>query len=150
MLFRKNVYLQMALILSALFWFSESLIHAVFFDEGFTLLPHHADDLWMRILIIGLLLFFGWFAQTRHKHETRLENEKREIYLSMIKANNMILNEFMQKMYLFKLTAEESEDFDKEILGLYNKTIEETKAALRNLEGLERPSAEQIEQRITP
>jgi hypothetical protein len=68
----------------------------------------------------------------------------------MIKANNLILNNFMQKMYLFKLAAEESNDFDRELLTLYNQTIDETKRAIKKLEGLDRPSASQIEELIKP
>jgi hypothetical protein len=150
MRYEKYIYLNVALMLGAVFWVSESVLHTLFFDEDFSLMPEHANELWMRVLIVLILLLFGWFAQKRTNREMQLELETKEIYRSMIKANNLILNNFMQKMYLFKLAAEESNDFDRELLTLYNQTIDETKRAIKKLEGLDRPSASQIEELIKP
>ncbi|WP_297766560.1 hypothetical protein [uncultured Muriicola sp.] len=74
--------------------------------------------------------------------------EKVEIYTSMLQANNHILNNFLNKMYLFKMEADESKDFDKEILAEYSGIIDETKAQIKNLEGIEKPLKNKIDQRL--
>ena len=51
-------------------------------------------------------------------------------------------------MYLFKLEADESKDFDKEVLAQYTEIINETKAKIKNLEGIDHPQKYTIEKRL--
>lgn len=147
----KKKYIRYSFILSITFWIIESSVHAYFLHDGaFTLIPAETNELWMRGLIVILIIGHGFFIQNSVENEGRLENEKIEIYTAMLKANNHILNNFLQNMYLFKLEADQSRDFDKSVLQQYNEIITDTKLAIRSLEGLENPSKTSIEKKYKP
>lgn len=148
---KNNFYLVSAFLFAALFWILESVVHSKVFDEAeFSLIPHESDDLWMRSIIVLMIISYGVFVQSKKNTMLRLELEKKEIYSEMIKANNHILNTFLQKMYIFKLEADDSDDFDKDLLVLYNTTIEETRVAIKKLGGLDTPSKAGIEAKYRP
>lgn len=53
-------------------------------------------------------------------------------------------------MYILKLEADDSEDFDQALLKHYNQIIQETKTAINDLVGLEAPSKLNIEEKYKP
>jgi predicted PurR-regulated permease PerM len=53
------------------------------------------------------------------------EKEKIKIYKAMIKSTHHILNNFLNQMMIFKLTAEDTPGFDHNVLSLYEKIIED-------------------------
>ena len=121
----------------------------MFFDDSsFDLIPSDTHELWMRLTVTGLIFLFGAIGEIFSKELLNKETEKWEVYTSMIRANNHILNNFMNKMYLFKLEADDSKDFDKEILSQYTEIINETKAKIKNLEGIDNPQKDNIEERL--
>ncbi len=131
------------------YWVIESVVHFIFFDNSWIdLLPDDSHELWMRLTVTFLILLFGIVGEVFTKILLRKEMEKVEIYTSMLQANNHILNNFLNKMYLFKMEADESKDFDKEILAEYSGIIDETKAQIKNLEGIEKPLKNKIDQRL--
>ena len=131
------------------YWLLESVVHyKIFHDSSFKAVPTDLHELWMRFTVTVLIILFGVISEIYSKKIIKKEIEKWDVYTSMIKANNHILNNFMQKMYLFKLEAEESKDFDKDVLSRYSEIINETKAQIKNLEGIENPQKQQIEDRL--
>ena len=56
----------------------------------------------------------------------------------------------MQKMQLFRNEAENSKDFDKDVLTLYDQMIDDTVAQIRNLENVQDLSKTNIEKRYRP
>ena len=124
-------------------------MHYLFFDNSsFDLTPSDSHELWMRLTVTGLIFLFGAIGDFFSKKLLNKETEKWEVYTSMIRANNHILNNFLSKMYLFKLEADESKDFDKEVLAQYTEIINETKAKIKNLEGIDHPQKYTIEKRL--
>ena len=147
----KKKYIVYSFFLSITFWVIESSVHAYFLHDGaFTLLPPETNEVWMRSLIVILIIGYGFFIQNSVENEMRLENEKKEIYAEMLKANNHILNNFLQNMYLFKLEADQSADFDNLVLQHYHQIIQDTKLAIQRLEGLENPSKAGIQEKYKP
>ena len=127
----------------------ESTVHYFFFDHSsFDLAPSDTHELWMRLTVTGLIFLFGAIGEFFSNKLLNKETEKWEVYTSMIRANNHILNNFLTKMYLFKLEADDSKDFDKEILSQYTEIINETKAKIKNLEGIDDPQKNNIEERL--
>ncbi|MCK4837816.1 MAG: hypothetical protein KAS94_03380 [Desulfobulbaceae bacterium] len=53
------------------------------------------------------------------------EMEKIKVYKAMIHSTHHILNNFLNQMMIFKLTAEETPGFDYDVLSLYEKIIED-------------------------
>lgn len=79
------------------------------------------------------------------KHQTsRVEIEKLKVYRSTLKAMNHILNNFLQKMLLFKLAAEETKGFNPEVLKRYDTIIDEATTQIDALECITKPDEENI------
>lgn len=130
------------------FWIVESSFHSKVLEDGlFSINPHDPDDLWMRSLIIFLIIEYGFFILRKIDKERLLKNIV-EVYKALNKAKNHILNIFLQNMFVFKLEADNSTDFDENIQKLYYENLNQTKVAIKELEGIVEPKKEAIESRL--
>ena len=61
---KNNLFFIFSIVIAFLFWFTESLLHVVFFDHGagFEVIPHDANELWMRIIIFILIALIIAFS----------------------------------------------------------------------------------------
>ena len=80
------------------------------------------DEFIIPIMIFG---FFAFFDLIRRQRSHKIEFEKIEIYKAMMSSTHHILNNFLNQIQLFKMTAEDTPGFDPEVLTLYDQTIEE-------------------------
>jgi len=139
---KKHQFTVISISIALLFWFFDSVIHHfVYGEQGFEVFPSDLNELWMRCVIVVLIVAFGVFADRR----TGLE--KADVYQAMLGATNHILRNHMQKMLLFCNEAENSKDFDKDVLKLYEQMIDETNAQIRNLDNIQEPNKANIEDR---
>ena len=76
--------------------------------------------------------------------------EKIEIYEAMLGATQHILNNFLQKMTLFRSISENSNNPDRKTTEFYNQTIKETTEKINNLKSIQNPSKETIKERFLP
>ena len=64
---RSTPILRLTIVVVAAFWLSEAMLHAWVFrtapDLPSALLPSDGNELWMRLLIVGLILGFGFYAE---------------------------------------------------------------------------------------
>jgi len=103
-------------------------------------------------IFLPILVFYTFaMADLFRRHEAlRVETEKLKLYRKMIKAVYHIMNNFLQKMMVFKLAAEEAPEFDPDVLKSYDQMIRETDEQIQLLGSLEKPDEELIEKIITP
>ncbi|MGE4488298.1 MAG: hypothetical protein AB7E95_01995 [Kiritimatiellales bacterium] len=103
--------------------------------EAFTYCLQHHERLEFDELVFPLTLFFIFFMidLVRRRHRAELHMEKLKVYRSTVRVMNHILNNFLQKMLLFKLTADETEGFDPEVLRQYDTIIDEATAQIKAL-----------------
>ena len=142
---KKYQFTAISISIALLFWFFDSIVHHfVYGEQGFEVLPSDLNELWMRGLIVALIVAFGVFADRRTGHE------KVAVYRAMLSATNHILRNHLQKMQLFRNEAENSKDFDKDVLKLYDQMIHETNAQIRNLDNIQEPNKVNIEDRYLP
>ena len=142
---KKHQFTVISISIALLFWFFDSVIHHfVYGEQGFEVFPSDLNELWMRCVIVVLIVAFGVFADRR----TGLE--KADVYQAMLGATNHILRNHLQNMNLFREAAENSKDFDKDVLKQYDEMIDETVAKIRNLENIQEPSKTNIEGRYRP
>lgn len=90
--------------------------------EYLSILEHHEADEFVIPLVI--LALFAFLDQTRRQRLDHVEIEKIKIYKAMLASTHHILNNFLNQMLLFKMTAEDTPGFDPEVLALYDKIIE--------------------------
>ncbi len=105
------------------------------------------DELLVALVII--LLFFQ-IDLLRNRHETAVEKEKVKIYRAMLFGMQHILNNFLQQMQLFKLTAEKTPGFDPEVLKLYDQVIVETLQQIQAVGNVGKIDDEDIRQSVLP
>lgn len=66
-------------------------------------------------------------------NERLREKEKREIYVSMLHASQHILNNLLNQLLLFKMEAERSTDFNKEVLHQFDEMFNEANSLVMRL-----------------
>jgi len=103
---------------------------------------------WIFVFATTLLLYF--LVSTDYKKLLAREREKREIFDATMAAVQHILNNFLNNMLLFKMAAEDSNDFDKETLDLYDDVIHEAETQIKVLSSTQELTAKQIHQSIYP
>lgn len=143
----------MASFIALIFWFLDSFIHYFVYGElHFEVIPDDFNELWMRALIVVLLVSFGVYADysTRKLLIKEKQLEATRIYESMRYASQHILNNLLNQMLLFKLEAMKSQDFDKEILALYDHAIEEAQDLIQRLSAVEHITDENIWASVDP
>ena len=92
---KNNHIFLFSLLLAFLFWFVESLLHAHFFDEEmhFEIVPHDANELWMRAVITFLIPLIGFLAGRYIQLQKKIQEEKlRTLEASMISMNEVVGN----------------------------------------------------------
>ncbi len=142
---KKHLFAVISILVALLFWFSDSMIHYFGYGEpGFEFVPSDFNELWMRCIIVVLIVTLGVFADSRRGLE------KEDVYRAMLGATNHILNNHLQKMVLFHDEAENSQDFDRDILKQYDRMIAETVAQIRNLDDIQAPNKVNIEDKYRP
>ena len=132
-------------------WISSVVFNLDVF-EGFSYCLQQHEQMEFDELVFPLALFCFFFIidLIRRRHLAELRMEKFKVYRSMVRAMNHILNNFLQKMLLFKLTADETEGFDQEVLKQYDTIIDEASAQIKALECLEHPDEKRILEAIVP
>lgn len=66
-------------VLGGIWWITESAIHSFVFDQGYffqQLVPQDTNELWMRLLIFILFVFFGFYANFVIHEIQKIEMEK--------------------------------------------------------------------------
>lgn len=117
-----------AIMMSSVFWFFDSSVHYFLYDEPeFHFIPADFNELWMRTVIVSLILAFGIFAD--HLTNNILLKEKQlevaRIYNGMIDASLHVLVNLLNQMQLFKVEAQKSKDFDRDVIKFYDNAIQE-------------------------
>ncbi len=96
------------------------------------------------IILICLNLDFS-----RQKREDMIDKERVKIYRAMLMSTHHVLNNFLNKMQLFKLRASRVPDFDKEIVDLYDASMQEAKAQIEALSAIKQIDPDSIVGSVT-
>lgn len=139
------------LIISLLLYIFTIIFNLDLFENLLELLHHleewEIDELALPVLIIGVSLLLNLFLTNRKK---RVEIEKYKIYRSMLNSLHHILNNFLNQAQIVRLEAENSSDFDKEVIELYDQIIDEAKELTQSLEDVHKISEETIIDSVKP
>lgn len=103
---------------------------------------------WLYVAITSLLLYV--LIRIDYHSIERKEQEKGEIFTATIGAVHHILNNFLNKMMLFRMRAEESRNIEPEILALYDRVIDETQTEIAKLSSVAELTEEKIREAVLP
>lgn len=131
---KNNNFLFKAIILSAVYWLVDSVIHKFMYSESeFEFIPDDINELWMRVVIVVLLISFGKYADFHTKSLLKKEKEKRIIFYATISSAQHIINNLLNQMQYFKMKADESNALDDEVNELYIHSMKEGKELFNKL-----------------
>ncbi len=150
---KNNKFLLTALLAATLFWFSDAFLHYFVYGEpAFEFVPADLNEFWMRATIVLMMIAFGFYADHTHKKNVAKEKlkEAARIYNSMLQASHHILNNLLNQLLLFRMEAEKTSEFDRHTLQLFDETIDEAKALIRNLSDIESITDSHILASIAP
>ncbi len=91
---------------------------------------YEVDEILVSVFIFLMFVFIDFARRERLK---KIEHEKIKVYQAMLSSSHHVLNNFLNKMQLFKMTAENYIGFPKEVLNIYDNIFE---TALEQMEAL--------------
>lgn len=97
-----------------------------------------------------ILLLFLCLDIRRRQRLDHVEREKGKIYKAMLFSTEHILNNFLNEMQVFKMTAEDTENFDPEILNLYDDVIHESSTQIDALANITHINENAIHEAVRP
>ena len=122
-----------------------------FFEQLVNLLnnleAYEIDELIIPFFIFFMFAFVDGFKRNRLN---KVNREKLKIYTAMMSSTQHILNNFLNQMQLFKLTAEDTPNFDSEVLGLYDEIIDEAKMQITALGNVNHINENSIHEAVAP
>lgn len=98
-------------------------------------------------------LIFLIFAVTdlrKRQKKQKIELEKIKIYEAMMSSTHHILNNFINQMQLFKITAKKTPDFNPRVLALYDQIIKDASAQVKSLGSISKINAASIHESVSP
>ncbi len=101
--------------------------------------------------IAGLIVLVFFAADLLLKERKRkIEHEKVKVYKAMVSSAHHVLNNFLNQMLLFKITAEDTPGFDKEVLDLYDVVMEDAKEQINALSSITEVNEDKIKEAVRP
>ncbi|HSN51268.1 MAG TPA: hypothetical protein VLS87_01970 [Woeseiaceae bacterium] len=141
----------MGLGLALLYWFAESAIHRFVYNEAFfEVLPSDHNEFSMRLLIILLIVAFGFFADDRARKIRKSEQEKHAVYVATVRSTQHILNNLMNQLQLAFLDLEKEHCLESETRKLLERSIREGKQQVERLSSVSEVTSETIEDSVRP
>ncbi|RWX55093.1 hypothetical protein [Photobacterium chitinilyticum] len=139
-----------ASLLSVLFWIMESLIHKLFFLDNFEIIPVEANELWMRVVIVILVICFGLYADFQTKILLEKEEEKRLIFKATVCSSQHIVNNLLNQMQFFRMKADEHNAFNSEVIELYDQSLQEGEDLMALLSNVDEITEKNIRMSVSP
>jgi hypothetical protein len=127
------------------------LIHRfVYFEDAFEVIPSDANEIWMRLIIIVLILGFGIFADNRATKIRQKEAEKREVFLATVRSSQHILNNLLNQMQLALFDSNGRPGLEAETRKLLDRSIKEGKEQVECLSSVTDMDGDSIEESVRP
>lgn len=98
-------------------------IFEIFVNTLKSLEAFEIDELIFPAVIFGIFIFLDLATKLKFQ---KIEIEKAKIYKAMLSSTHHVLNNFLQKMQLFKITVEKTEEFPSKFLDLYDQITKDT------------------------
>ncbi len=108
---------------------------------------YEIDELIIPLVIFLIFAFVDIFKRNRINN---VNTEKLKIYSAMMSSTQHILNNFLNQMQLFKLTAEDTPKFNPEVLALYDEIIDEASMQITALGNVHHIDEIAIQEAVAP
>lgn len=146
----KHQFFIIAIFLAIIFWMVDSMLHYYMFGESLELIPDEANELWMRIVIVSLLLLFGGYVDRHNKIVMQHERDKLQIYQATIHSTQHILNNLLNQMQLIRLEIETPGQYKDDLQETFETCFSEGKILVDRLSTVNALTPEEIMKAVNP
>ena len=108
---------------------------------------YELDEIFIAGVIFLVFMAVDLLIRQRNR---KIEREKIKVYEAMISSAHHILNNFLNQMQLFKITAQETPGFNKDILAMYDMIINEASSQIKALSSISEISETSIKESVMP
>jgi hypothetical protein len=144
---RHGKFATLAVILSFVFWLTDSTIHKfIYSEEAYELIPSDFNELWMRALIVVLIVSFGLIADDLTTKIDVARRDKLKIFGITVRYAEDQLNNLANLLELSLPESDKTHDLDHECRKIMEQSIEENKDQIDRLLSL----TELIEDSVKP
>jgi hypothetical protein len=141
----------LATIVAVLYWMAESFIHRfVFAEESFEIIPSNFNELWMRVLIVVLMIFFGIFGDTWSRRLVTKEDEKRQIFIATISSTQHILNNLLNQIQVVFLKMDDEHRVDAETREMLKRSLKDAQVQVQKLSAVTKLDEDVIRESVVP
>jgi hypothetical protein len=102
------------------------------------------------IIPLFVFLVFTCLDLLKRQKQNKINQEKLSIYKAMLSSSHHVINNFLNQMQIFKITAEDTPEFDPDILKLYEGIIEKASEQIDSLGSITSINEESIFQSVAP
>lgn len=141
----------LAIIVAALYWTAESIVHRfVFAEDKFELLPTNVNELWMRALIVLLMICFGIFGDAWSRRLVSKEDEKRQIFIATISSTQHILNNLLNQIQVVFLKMDNEHRIDAETREMLKRSLKDAQVQVQKLSAVTKLDEDVIRESVAP
>ena len=108
---------------------------------------YELDEFIIPFFIFIIFVIFDMIQIQRSRH---IEQEKIKIYKAMLNSAHHVLNNFLNQMQIFKMEAENTPDFNPDILKLYDKIMKGASIQIEALSSVDAINESSIIESISP
>lgn len=103
-------------------------------------------------LIIPALIFliFAFVDLSKRQKRQKIKFEKIKIYEAMMSSTHHILNNFINQILLFKITADKTPGFNPKVLALYDQIHKEATSQIQALGNISKIDEKSIHASVAP
>jgi hypothetical protein len=131
---RHGKFATLAVILSFVFWLTDSTIHKfIYSEEAYELIPSDFNELWMRALIIVLIVSFGLIADDLTTKIDVARRDKHKIFGITVRYAEYELNNLAYLLELAFPESDKTHDLDHECRKILEQSIKENKDQIDRL-----------------
>ena len=97
-----------------------------------------------------IFLRFAFIDLSKRQKKQKIELEKIKIYEAMMSSTHHILNNFINQILLFKITADKTPGFNPKVLALYDQIHNEATAQIEALGNIAKIDEKSIHASVAP
>ena len=141
----------LAVIVAALYWVAESIVHRfIFAEEAFELLPSNVNELAMRIIIVILLICFGIFGDYWSRRLFAIEDEKQQIFIATVSSSQHILNNLLNQIHVVFLEMDDEYRVDEKTREMLKQSLRDAQVQVVRLSAVTNLDEEAIRDSVAP
>ena len=127
-------FFSLSIVSAVFFWFVESLIHYYVFDHGdFEVLPHDANEFWMRSLVCGLMIVIGYLAERHIRDREEIHAEKLRTLKATMNTVQDLVGNSLNSLQLICIELESGNIPDAKSLQQIQKMVTQSSDKLKKL-----------------